>query len=336
MSSKGKRRRQGFLETYRLDDAYMLRPDRRAGRPGIYGGFNPDGDAILVKVWPRSGRADDSDLEEIWRHEVRQLHRLAGYPGALDHIAHLRQAGTDPQGFYLVLDPGQRRPLETVLAGARPGHWLRQPRQPHHRARIWRNLKRIALALETLHSQGLLHRNLDSWAILTAGDEDPDFQLTGFEWSMRIVGAGASKPGPQKPRPAGASEDSFLQDWLLFGLLAADLLGVNRERLLLPRLTYSDVADHVTADEIRLLRNIVQLDRLNRLDGDIVAGRIDEVLGLLAAEIAGQAATSSSVDGSRPCGHLRTTVSSCACSLIRGAASSTTTTCLWRTKRSTS
>jgi hypothetical protein len=72
-----------------------------------------------------------------------------------------------------------------------PGHWLTQPRQLNNRARIWHNLRRIALALETLHAQGLLHRNLDTWAVLTGGSDEADFQLTGFEWSMRIVGAHA-------------------------------------------------------------------------------------------------------------------------------------------------
>jgi hypothetical protein len=285
---KSRRRRRGFLEDYRIDDAYLLRPDRKTGRPGIYAGVNGEGDAVLVKVWPRQARANDTDLEEIWRHEVRQLHRLAGYPGALDHIAHLNQAGFDDQGFYLVFDPGQRRPLEALLSSAVPGHWITQPRQPANRARIWRNLRRIALALETLHAQGLLHRNLDTWAILTAAADEPDFQLTGFEWSMRIVGAHAAAMGSVRPRPTGAGQDSFLQDWLLFGLVAADLLSVDRQRLFSPRLTYSEVSDYVGVEEIRLLRTIVQLEPLPRIDGEVVASRIDEVLNILAAEIAGQ------------------------------------------------
>jgi hypothetical protein len=285
---KGRRRRQGFLEDYRLDDAYLLRPDRKSGRPGIYSGFNQDGDPVLVKVWPRAGKGDESDLEEIWRHEVRQLHRLAGYPGARDYVAQLSRAGIDGQGFYLVLDPGQRRPLEALLRRTVPSHWLTQPRQLSNRARIWRNLRRIALALETLHAQGLLHRNLDTWAVLTAGSDEADFQLTGFEWSMRIVGAHASALEGVRPRPTGAPRDSFLQDWLLFGLLAADLLGVDRQRLFSPRFTYSEVSDYMGVEETRLLRTIVQLEPCARLDGEVIAERIDQVLNLLAAEIAGK------------------------------------------------
>src|ERR1700730_1577516 len=109
------RRREGFLAEYKLDDTYMQKPDPSAGRAGLLGGYSPDGLPILVKVWRRRKGHVDTELEEIWRHELRQLHRLAGFPGASETIAHLRQAGLDEHGFYLVLDPGQRRPLQVML-----------------------------------------------------------------------------------------------------------------------------------------------------------------------------------------------------------------------------
>jgi hypothetical protein len=49
------------------------------------------------------------------------------------------------------------------------------------------NARRLAQALELLHSQGAIHRNLDLWAVVTALSEEPDFRITGFEWSMRIA-----------------------------------------------------------------------------------------------------------------------------------------------------
>lgn len=255
----------------------MLKPDRANGRPGIYGGFSPNGDRVLIKVWPRASSGNDRDLEEIWRHELRQLHRLAGYPGAADCIAHLSEAGYDAQGFYLVLGPGQRQPLNRVLDTVGPGHWLRQTKQPASRARVWRNLRLLARGLETLHSQGLLHRNLDSWAVLTAGGDEPDFQLTGFEWSMRIVGAEIARRGSAL-RGTSHTTDSFLRDWLMFGLLAADLLGVKSNRLLDRSLVPYEVADHLNVEEARLLRNITQVHPIFPLNGDVVAARIDEIL----------------------------------------------------------
>jgi hypothetical protein len=84
--------------------------------------------------------------------------------------------------------------------------------------------------LEALHAQGLLHRNVDTWAVLTSGGDDPDFRLTGFEWSMRVIGPGPiNRPGR---RVSELAEHSFRKDWVMFGLFASELLGVNTKRLL--------------------------------------------------------------------------------------------------------
>src|SRR4051812_45573926 len=89
------RRREGFLAEYKLDEGYLLQPERAVGRAGLLSGFSPDGLPVLVKMWPRKKGQADTELEEIWRHELRQLHRLAGFPGASENIGHLRQSGLD-------------------------------------------------------------------------------------------------------------------------------------------------------------------------------------------------------------------------------------------------
>ena len=84
--------------------------------PGLIAGTSPKGFPVLVKRWPRDPDSQDADLRDIWQNEVRQLHRLAGFPGAANYIVRLDSAGYDNEGFYLVLDIGTRRPLETLLA----------------------------------------------------------------------------------------------------------------------------------------------------------------------------------------------------------------------------
>lgn len=284
MASKT-RKGKGFLDVYRLDERALIGADKATGRPSVFEGSSPDGEAVLVKTWPRSARGDDRDVEEIWSHELRQLHRLAGYPGAGDLLPDLIDAGADSKGYHLVLAPGQRRPLASLLSRGFQGHWLKQPRFVANRSRIWRNLRRLAGALDLLHDQGLLHRNLDEWAVLTAGGDEPDFQLTGFEWSMRIIGPA---PAADRRKRAGVEVNSFNQDWLLYGLLAAQLLEARPERLTSFSLSASDVAEHLSAAEVRLLRNIIGVDKLERMDGEVVIGRIDEVLADLSAEAAGR------------------------------------------------
>lgn len=283
-----RRRKDGFLGDYKLDQQFLQKPDVERGRPGVFAGYAPDGTPVLVKEWARKGKAD-GDLEQIWRHELRQLHRLAGYPGAAECIAHLYDAGYDAKGFYLILAPGQRQPLQSILDGAGSAHWLKQPRVPANRLRLWRNLRLLALGLETLHSQGLLHRNIDAWSVLSSGGIEPDFQLTGFEWSMRIVGAEEDRKGRTAGR-SGRTPDSFLQDWLAFGLLAADLVGVGHQRLLNPAVAPHEIAEHLTIEEARLLRGVVQLLPLMPMNGETIAAKIDNILRGLAAEVASRQA----------------------------------------------
>lgn len=290
MNSNARRRRKdGFLAAYTVDEDYLQKPDAATGRPGVVGGKDPDGNSVLIREWRRSAKEPDSDLEQIWRHELRQLHRLAGYPGSASCIAHLHDAGFDSRGFYLIIAPGQRQPLESLRQNLPNDHWLRQPRSTASRLRVWANLKLLTHGLETLHAQGMLHRSIDAWSVLTAGGAEPDFQLTGFEWTMRIASVeGVSSRGTA----AGAATtfDSFSQDWKDFGLLAADLLGAKRQRVLDPAIAPFEIAEHLTLEEARLLRLIVQTNPKQPLDGDAIVTRIDGVLGALRAEAANRRA----------------------------------------------
>lgn len=282
MANKGRRARGGYLDRYVQAETYLLKPDRKGGRPGLFEAYGENDAPYLIKIWPRSSGVDDSDLQQIWHNEMRQLHRLGGYPGAADTIAPLADAGFDAKGFYLVLDPGQRRPLQTILdhGSAASAGWLRNPRSPGARSRMWRNLRRVALGLEILHAQGLLHRNLDGWSILTAATDEPDFLLTGFEWSMRVA---RTRDAAHK---TSAEPDSFLHDWEQFGRLAAQLLHVDPKRLGDNAIAPYAVAEHLSAAEARLLRDLHRVDFDDHIDGAEIARRIDDIVGALAAESA--------------------------------------------------
>src|SRR5882724_1266773 len=194
---KGKRtrraRRGEFLMPYRPSESYLLKPGRAKGIPGIIEGTSADGNPVLIRVWPRGPNIDDTDLVDIWRNELRVLHRLGGCAGAEEYIGRLVDAGQDDRGFYIVIGAGQRRPIEILLDPRRRGtEWIRSMAAPTKRRQLWENLRRIAKALDILHSQGLLHCNLDTWSVLTSDGTDLDFQLTGFEWSMRLLGSGGN------------------------------------------------------------------------------------------------------------------------------------------------
>jgi hypothetical protein len=270
------------LASYRPADAFLLKPGRATGVPGLLEGTSGDGNPVLIRVWPRGANVDDGDLVDIWRNELRVLHRLGGSPGAEEYIGRLVDAGQDDRGFYIVIGAGQRRPVENLLDPSRRGtEWLRSMTAPNKRRQLWENLRRIALALEILHSQGLLHCNLDAWSVLTAGGADLDFQLTGFEWSMRLLGSASNRAS----KTSGAAV-SFLDDWAAFAKLCARLLNVRIERVLDLKNASHAVAEHTSADEIALLRELLYPASLTQLDGDFVVERIDRIVSALEAAAA--------------------------------------------------
>uniref|UniRef100_B0T8Q0 Superfamily I DNA or RNA helicase or helicase subunit-like protein n=1 Tax=Caulobacter sp. (strain K31) TaxID=366602 RepID=B0T8Q0_CAUSK len=270
-----------FLEGYKLHERYLLRPVPATGKPGIIEATSPRGDEVLLRIWPRKTR-DDDDLLDIWRHELRQLHRLGGYPGAQRYVARVLDAGSDAEGFYIVLDAGQRRPLELILERGRGStEWLRSLNLSGNRYRLWRNLQQVCRGLEILHNEGLVHRNLDGWSILTAAGDDPDFQLTGFEWSIRLS---ATSDVAKKARGPAVPTVSFAADWSDFARLAARIFNITPSRLVDAAIPDYSVHESALASEIRLLRDLLLPTELPRLDGELVSNRIDQILGGLDAD----------------------------------------------------
>jgi hypothetical protein len=281
------------LKNYNFNDQFWQKSDVKSGLPGIIGAAHVvTGVPVIVKEWPRRQGLDDSELEEIWRHEVRQLHRLVSYPGTRERLAVLLDSSEEKDAFYLVLSCENRVPLQTLIEGNRGQYWFRAPRTPRNRLRLWEEFRRLADGLEILHAQGILHRNLDAWSILTSAGQEPDFLLTGFEWSIRLSQsvAQASKAGTRRKKGGqGATTFSFYEDWRTAGVLAARLL--NFSSLAKSNEPYrpdvSGAADFLTAGERDLLTLLLRADPLQRIDGEVVIEKIDQVLDQLKAQVQG-------------------------------------------------
>lgn len=277
--------KKGFLAAYVPDESFLLKPDQTIGRPGVLRARDPQGYDVLVKHWPRNKAFDDSDLEDIWRSELRQLQRLAALPRADELFVPVRASGKDDKGFYLVLDPGQASPLDTFLNAARKPDLLARSRLPRARHLLWSNARRLVEGLELLHSQGAIHRNLDTFAVVTALSAEPDFRITGFEWSMRIAASGTAK-GKKKASPRGEEIVSFAHDWRDLGLLIARLLDVPETRLVDYKVIPSEVAEHASAAEVRLLRIMLGVEKVERLDGQFIIAELDPILDSIESQAA--------------------------------------------------
>ncbi|WP_128089423.1 AAA domain-containing protein [Bradyrhizobium viridifuturi] len=282
---------KSFLGAYRIERDPLLGPKPTLGRPGLQPAIDPDGRNVLVKFWDRAGKGRDADLEQIWRSEIRQLQRLAAVPRAEELFVPMVASGEDDQGFYLVLDPGQTGPLEVYRRAASKPSVMTQYRLPRNRRRLWANAKRAAEGLELLHSQGVIHRNVDPWAIMTAFGDQPDFRLTGFEWSMRLAAADLPLSG-RETIDGRENVASFGRDWTNLGILVAELVGAPLDRVSDLRLVPSDIAEHLSAAEGKLLRSMMRLETAERLDGEEICRRMDDVVLAITAEAAGREAKS--------------------------------------------
>lgn len=259
----------------------------RRGLPAIIGATQvATGLPVIIKQWTRRAGIDDRELAEIWRDEIRQLYRLASFPGARDRLAMLVEPIEDPAAYTLVLASEQRVPLATLIDDELSSRWFNQSRTPRGRLRLWQELKRLAEGLRILHQQGLIHRNLDTWSVLTTGGSEPDFVLTGFEWSMRLTSSAAAEPRRQRRRVA-AMATSFYDDWRALGVLAAQLLAF--PSLAKPDEPYApnvqETASFLLSAERDLLTSLLRADPLQRLDADIVTVQLDRLITLLTTQL---------------------------------------------------
>lgn len=269
-----------FMGRFRLDERVLQKSEPKKGRASVIGAVERStGNRVIIKQWRRNPDTTDLELREIWRQELRQLHRLAGYPGARQYIVPLLDSSEESDGFFLALGSGQRSPLQIVIDDAAENHWLKQPRQEQNRLTIWGNLLRISCGLNLLHMQGLLHRNLDTWAIYTSGDDTPDFQLSGFEWSIRISSNIRNTPLQKSSIVGNDYVHSFLQDWHAFGILAATIFGLDPKTLLNRKATDGrDVAYFLSGLERDLLLQLLRADPFSKIDGETIKSKISSIL----------------------------------------------------------
>jgi hypothetical protein len=163
-------------------------------------------------------------------------------------------------GFHLAVALEGHRIMDAISIPTTPA-------PPAQRVIMWKNLERLALGLGLLHSNGLLHRNLNRFSVLTT---DPlrsiDFKLTGFEWSCRLIRA-----RPTSSPASDAQGFGSLRDWRQFAMLARELLS-------LPDDASTSAALPIQAAELDLL---TRLERSDELDARGVGEAIRSIAGSL-------------------------------------------------------
>jgi hypothetical protein len=239
------------------------------------------GTPFNLKLWTKTSTAIDDDLRELWLHEMRQIQRLGAYEGARDLVVEVVDIVEDATSFGILL--GQAgQPLATRIARARPDHWLKDLGRRQARTLFWQNMARIAKAIGIVHRHGLVHGRIDTSAAMTAGGNQPDFLLGGFEWSLWFSAGeddeSYAKLSEQSSTPRADRHYSFEDDWRALGKLIADCLGVRVEAsgdVVLPE---GADASYIDSSERALLKSLFVPTRQDVNDATSVGRAIDDIL----------------------------------------------------------
>src|SRR5262249_52451160 len=136
-----------------------------------------------LRLWRKTNTNADRDLHALWRHEVRHVQRVMSYADAREVIVEGIEFAEDDDYFAIIL-AAAGQPIARLLESASPRYWMRRLAEPGARSLLWKNVRRLVAAIGVLHAQGLIHGKIGPEVVMTHGFEEPDFRLTGFEWSL--------------------------------------------------------------------------------------------------------------------------------------------------------
>ena len=124
-----------------------------------------DEESYLVKIWPFAGNEIDDLQRALWDAELRTMYRIGSSPGAEQSMLVIREAGVDRLNkcFVMVMHTHGASGLSLlgdIIRHRREYAWL-DMNSVENRRNLWAGLARLAAALTLLHSQAVLHRNVD-------------------------------------------------------------------------------------------------------------------------------------------------------------------------------
>lgn len=247
-----------------------------------------------LKLWRKTGTPIDEDLRRLWIHEMRQVQRIMGYVGSRDVIVDVVEFVEDFEYFGVLLECAGA-PLSARKQGVNRYHWLQNLSASRPRVLLWRNIQRMASALGIIHSQGLVHGGLSSDAVMTEGADQPDFQLSGFEWSLWVKAdtldkshaAVSSVATTQRPETY-----SFAEDWRALGALIAECLEVKLH-------TSGDIVSSgsvntpiiLSVSERTLLKRLLKPTRRDYLESASVVRSIEDIIAGVSQSTVAQSGT---------------------------------------------
>jgi len=268
--------------------------------------IDADRTEYLVKCWRYVDESLIGPARALWNTELRMLYRLASSRSAPKSLLVLKDAGVDREmrAFVMVLHNEERgyERFASALEKRQAYSWLtlRNIRNGSKRANLWGALERIAVGVESLHAQGVIHRCICAEQVFfdpVGGLES--IRLGGFEWSIRLgftIGAEGNRLSWTLPPEVADSRVGFTfdSDWYAFGMLALRCFfdverlkggtasDINLEAL---RTIEENPGHTLTELERDFLRRLIATEPYDRLAlGQEVLGNIERIRRNIATE----------------------------------------------------
>lgn len=205
-----------------------------------------DNDVIFkLKFWMSEGLLHNNLVKEIWLNETRQLNKLKSVTNAEKYLEVIHDSFIDDDGNYCLtyqtdvetkslhelLKSIDEKDAVTNILSRNKSHWLskRKIKSTVSRMLLWKNVLRLVEGIEILHSQDIIHRNINSKSIVYKGCEESNdtekFLLSGFEKSLDFNKI-------KKPTFMYENEEIICttqQDWNDLGILILDLLCMEKD-----------------------------------------------------------------------------------------------------------
>ena len=220
---------------------------------------------------------------------MRQVQRVMAYVGARDVIVDVLEPVEDSENFGVLLEC-VGTPLSARMRRTGRYHWLQSLSAPRSRTLFWKNIRRVATALGIVHAQGLVHGALTSASIMTEGADEPDFQLSGFEWSLWVGADSIDRSHAAISSTATvhrAETYSFAEDWRALGNMVAECLQIKiRPSGDMVSAGEANVPIVLNVSEKTLLKRLVMPTRLDYLDVASITRSIDDIVASIGQSTA--------------------------------------------------
>jgi len=256
---------------------------------------------FLLKAW-LTDVEPNLVLRALWDRELRVLYRASSSAGADTCLLVVREAQLDRQigAFVLVSEGPGYDTLASALGDRQSSPWLMTStlRQRDRRASLWKGLRRVAVAIRTLHRQQIMHRAIGPERVFLDLEDGPSsMRLGSYEWSVRVGATMEQPPAVSWSTPPEILADkggyTFDADWYGFGMLVARCLVAaegwsdrepeERRKLVFDTLGSSSI---LTGKERDLVRRLIDQDPRARLTyAEEILRHMDElIIGLAVSQ----------------------------------------------------